>query len=139
MGSEAQSKQAKTDYGALEVFERMVGSANRRDIDGLVAYFSRDFQSEEPCHPERNFVGKAGVRKYWAAFLQSSPTAQVEVLSVVVDGDTVWSELYIRGALVTGATQSARGVAIQRVRDGLIIWARLYFETLSERRAAVAA
>jgi ketosteroid isomerase-like protein len=127
-----QPEQTKSSLPPLKVFERMVAAQNRHDLDGMVACFSRDYQSEQPFHPERNFVGQAGVRKNWGFFFKTIPDIQVDILSAVSDGDTVWSELYIHGVQVDGKKHSTRGVTIERIRDGLIVWARLYIETQSE-------
>jgi ketosteroid isomerase-like protein len=116
----------------LEVFERMVAAQNRHDLDGMVACFSRDFQSEQPFHSERNFEGQGGVRKNWSFFFNTVPDIHTDILSAVVDGDTLWSELYMYGTRVDGTKHSVRGVTIERIRDGLIVWARLYIETPME-------
>jgi ketosteroid isomerase-like protein len=130
--SELQTREAKTGASPLEVFERMVSAQNRHDLDGMVACFSRDYQSEQPFHPERNFVGQAGVRKNWGFFFSTIPDIQADILSETTDGDTVWAELHIHGTHLDGKPHSTRGVTIQRMRDGLIVWARLYIETHSE-------
>ena len=130
--SELQTREAKADASPLEVFERMVSAQNRHDLDGMVACFSRDYQSEQPFHPERNFIGQAGVRKNWGFFFSTIPDIQADILSETTDGDTVWAELHIHGTRLDGKPHSTRGVTIQRMRDGLIVWARLYIETHSE-------
>jgi len=127
------SEKAKTvGISPLEVFKQMVASQNRHDLDGMVACFSRDFQSEQPFHPERNFIGKAGVRKNWDFFFKMVPDIQVDILSETVDGDTVWSELYMHGTRLDGMKHSVRGVTIQRIREGSIVWARLYIDAPDE-------
>lgn len=130
--SALQSKETITKSSPLEVFERMVSAQNQHDLEGMVAYFSRDYQSEQPFHPERNFVGLAGVRKNWGFFFSTIPDIQVDILSSVADGDTVWSELYMHGTRVDGKRHSIRAVTIQRIQDGLIVWARLYIGAPSE-------
>lgn len=112
----------------LDVFKQMVAAQNRHDLDEMVACFSRDYQSEQPFHPERNFIGKTGVRKNWDFFFNMVPDMQVDILSETVDGDTVWSELHMHGTRIDGMKHSVRGVTIQRIQDGLIVWARLYID-----------
>jgi ketosteroid isomerase-like protein len=119
----------QTDSHPLEVLKRMVAAQNRHDLDGMVACFSRDYQSEQPFYPERNFVGQGGVRKNWGFFFKNIPDIQVDLLSEAVDGDTIWAELFIHGTQLDGKKHSTRGVVIQRIRDGLIVWARLYIYT----------
>ena len=42
------------------VFERMIQATNRHDLEAMVAFFAPDYRSDQPFHPERNFVGQAG-------------------------------------------------------------------------------
>jgi ketosteroid isomerase-like protein len=128
---ELQAKEIQASAAPLEVFKRMLSAQNRHDLDGMVACFSRDYQSEQPFHPERNFIGQAGVRKNWGFFFSTIPDIQADILSETVDGDTVWAELHMHGTQLDGKAHSTRGVTIQRIRDGLIVWARLYIETRS--------
>jgi hypothetical protein len=132
MMSENQPVETKTMVSPLEVFKHMVALQNQHDLDGMVACFSRDYISEQPFHPERNFVGQGGVRKNWGFFFSNIPDIHVDLLSATVDGDTVWSELYIHGRRLDGKPHVTRGVTIQRIQNGLIVWARLYIETQSE-------
>jgi ketosteroid isomerase-like protein len=112
----------------------MVAALNQHDLDGMVACFSRDYQSEQPFHPERNFIGQAGVRNNWGFFFESVPDIQMDILSETVDGDTIWSETHMYGTRVDGMKHSVRGVTIQRIRDGAIVWARLYIEGPSDTK-----
>lgn len=116
------------DVSPLAVFKQMVAAQNQHDLEGMLACFSRDYQSEQPFHPERNFEGKSGVRKNWEFFFKMVPDMQVDILSETVDGDTVWSELHMYGTRLDGTIHSVHGVTIQRVREGLIVWARLYID-----------
>lgn len=129
--SELRTKQAQAGATPLEVLERMLSALNQHDLDEMVACFSRDYQSEQPFHPERNFIGQAGVRKNWGHFFSTIPDIQADVLSETTDGDTIWAELHIHGVRTDGKTHTTRGVTLQRIRDGLIVWARLYIETPS--------
>lgn len=130
--AELQKIETHTSVSPLEVFEGMVAAQNRKDLDGMVAYFSRDYISEQPFHPERNFVGQGGVRKNWSFFFSTIPDMQMDILSATSDGNTVWSELHMHGHRLDGQKHSTRGVTIQRIQDGLITWARLYIETSSD-------
>ncbi len=133
--SELKQDQSKTDVSPLTVFEDMVAAQNRHDLDGMVACFSRDYISEQPFHPERNFVGQGGVRKNWSFFFTTIPDIQVDILSAAVDGDTVWSELHFHGRRLDGKPHVTRGVTIQRIQGGLIVWARWYIESPAEMDA----
>ncbi len=130
--SEQQLIGTKVGSTPLDIFNRMVAAQNRHDLDGMVACFSRDYISEQPYHPERNFVGQTGVRNNWSFFFNTIPDIKIDILSEIVDGDTVWAELYIHGTRVDGKQHIVRGVSISKIKDGLIAWARLYIETPTE-------
>ena len=129
--SELQVEDPTISSSPLEVFNRMVAAQNQHNLDGMVDSFSRDYISEQPFHPERNFIGKEGVRRNWSFFFNTIPDIKIDILNQTVDGDTVWSELKIRGTRVDGKEHVTRGVTIQRIKNGRIVWARLYIETLS--------
>jgi len=98
----------------------------------MVACFAPDYRSEQPFHPERNFVGQTGVRKNWSFFFATMPDYQVEILSEAVEGDTLWAELHFHGTQVDGKKNLTRGVTLQGIAAGRINWARLYIETVPE-------
>jgi hypothetical protein len=123
---------AQTQSSPKLVFERMIQAANRHDLDAMVACFATDFRSEQPFHPERNFVGQVGVRKNWSFFFSTMPDFRVEILSEVVEGDIVWTELHYHGTQADGTKLTTRGVTIQGIQADQIVWARLYIETVQE-------
>src|SRR5690242_1300202 len=116
---------------ATLVFEHMIQTLNRHDLDAMVACFAPDFRSEQPLHPERDFVGQAGVRKNWSFFFTTIPDIQIEILREVEEGDTVWAELHYHGTQTDGKKHAVRGVTLMSIQADQIIWARLYIETLS--------
>jgi hypothetical protein len=66
--SQGQVQEAQTHSSPKGVFESMIQAANRHDLEAMVACFAADYRSKQPFHPERNFVGQAGVRKNWSFF-----------------------------------------------------------------------
>ena len=114
------------------VFERMIQATNRHDLEAMVAFFAPDYRSEQPFHPERNFVGQEGVRKNWSFFFTTIPDIQIEILGEVEEGDTVWAELHFHGTQTDGKKHAVRGVTIQGIQADQIIWARLYIEPVQE-------
>ena len=130
--SETKVERIHTSGEALQVFQRMVSALNRHDLDEMVACFSRDYQSEQPFHPDRNFYGQGGVRKNWDYFFRNVPDIRMDIICDTVDGDTIWCETYMHGTRVDGSRHAVRGVTIQRVREGLIVWARLYIDAPAE-------
>ena len=130
--SQEQGQDEQTPSSPKVVFERMSQAANRHDLEAMVACFAPDFRSEQPFHPERNFVGQAGVRNNWSFFFKTIPDIQVEILGEVEEGDTVWAELHFHGTQIDGKKQTTRGVTIQGIQADQIIWARLYIEEVKE-------
>jgi ketosteroid isomerase-like protein len=129
--SQEQGQDAQTYSSPKLVFERMIQAANRHDLEAMVAFFAPDYRSEQPFHPERNFVGQAGVRKNWSFFFTTIPDIQIEILREVEEGDTVWAELHYHGTQTDGKKHAVRGVTLMGIQADQIIWARLYIETLS--------
>ena len=126
--SQEQGQDAQTNSSPTLIFERMIEAANRHDLEAMVACFAPDFRSEQPFHPERNFVGQAGVRKNWSFFFTTIPDIQIEILGEVAEGDTVWAELHFSGTQTDGKKYMVRGVTLQGMQADQIIWTRLYIE-----------
>ena len=132
--SQEQGQDAQTYSSPKAVFESMIQATNRHDLEAMVAFFAPDYRSEQPFHPERNFVGPAGVRKNWSFFFTTIPDIQIEILGEVEEGDTVWAELHFHGTQTDGKKHAVRGVTLQGIQADQIIWARMYIETVQEPR-----
>jgi predicted SnoaL-like aldol condensation-catalyzing enzyme len=127
-----QVQDAQTHSSPKLVFERMVQAANRHDLDAMVAYFAPDYRSEQPFHPERNFVGQTGVWNNWSFFFTTIPDIQIEILGDVEEGDSVWAELHYHGTQTDGKKYTVRGVTLLGIQADQISWARLYIEPVQE-------
>ncbi len=130
--SQEQIQKAQTYSSPKLVFERMIQALNRHDLDAMVAYFAPDYRSEQTLHPERNFVGQAGVHKNWSFFFNIVPDIQVDILSEVEERNTIWAELHYHGTQTDGKKFSIKGVTIQGIQADQICWARLYIEPVEE-------
>ena len=130
--SQEQVQDVQTHSSPKVVFERMIQATNRHDLEAMVAFFAPDYRSEQPVHPERDFVGQAGVRKNWSFFFTTIPDIQIEILGEVEEGDTVWAELHYHGTQTDGKKHAVRGVTLMGIHADQIIWARLYIETVQE-------
>ena len=128
--SQKQAQDAQTHSSPKLVFERMIQATNRHDLEAMLAFFAPDYRSEQPFHPERNFVGQEGVRKNWKFFFTTIPDIQIEVLGEVEEGDTVWAELHYHGTQIDGKKHDVMGVTLMGIQADQITWARLYIETL---------
>jgi hypothetical protein len=119
------------------VVMRLHQALNAHDLDAFVACFSPAYRSEQPAHPNRAFGGYAQVRTNWAAIFASVPDFQAELLGVVADGGTVWSEWAWNGQRHDGSTLDMRGVIVFGIANDLIAWARLYMEETERNGAGI--
>jgi hypothetical protein len=71
--------------------ERLTIVQNQHDLEAFLDCFDPDYQSEQPVHPNRAFIGREQVRKNWSACLIARRTF-LELISVANDGDTGWAE-----------------------------------------------
>ena len=118
---------------------RLQAAMNARDIDAFVACFAADYDSEQPTHPDRAFVGSDQVRENWSAIFEGVPDFTAELLSAAADGGTEWSEWRWRGTQADGTKLDMAGVVVAGVRDGLLQWARLYVEPVEREGAGIEA
>jgi hypothetical protein len=118
----------------VDVIERLNAAMNARDIDAFVENFHEDYDSEQPAHPDRAFVGSAQVRKNWSSIFEGVPDFSSELLGWTADGEVVWSEWRWRG---TGLDMA--GVIVCGVREDKLAWARLYVEQVEQGEGIEAA
>src|SRR5205823_12009950 len=114
--SQEQAQDVQRHSSPKVVFERMIRAANRHDLEAMVACFAPDYRSEQPFHPERDFVGPAGVRKNWSYFFTTIPDIRIEILGELEGGDTVWAELHYHGTQTDGKRFNVRGVVLVGIR-----------------------
>jgi ketosteroid isomerase-like protein len=101
---------------------------NAHDIDAFVSLFAPDYDSRQPTHPDRSFVGSEQVRINWSAVFTGVPDFHAELVAVAVEGETLWSEWHWHGTHEDGSELDMAGVIILGVQAGRIAWARLYVE-----------
>jgi hypothetical protein len=109
------------------VLERLQAAMNQHDLEAMLECFDPDYRSEQPLHSNRGFDGKEQVRKNWSAILGSFPDFEAELLGHAASDGTVWSEWRWRA---TGLNMA--GVTLFGVREGRIVWGRLYMEPVEE-------
>jgi ketosteroid isomerase-like protein len=120
-----------------DVVLRMADRMNAHDLDGMVAHMHPDYRSEQPFHPDRDFVGRAQMKANWGALLTGIPDMRCEVLRSTQDGTTAWSEWHWWGTLESGDPFELRGVTLFEVVDGLITAGRLYTEQVQREGAGI--
>lgn len=111
----------------LTVLERLHTAMNQHDLEAMLECFDPEYRSEQPLHPNRGFGGKAQVRKNWSRILDSFPDFEAQLLGHTSSGGTVWSEWRWSA---TGLNMM--GVTLLGVREGRIVWGRLYMEPVEE-------
>jgi ketosteroid isomerase-like protein len=119
------------------VAERLLAAMNARDIEAFVACFAEGYESEQPAHPDRAFVGREQVRENWAAIFSGVPDFSAELVSAWSDADTEWSEWRWRGTQADGTALDMAGMIVAGTRDGRIAWARLYVEPIEREGGGI--
>ena len=103
---------------------------NAHDIEAFVSLFAADYDSRQPAHPDRAFVGRDQVRANWSAVFSGVPDFRAELVATAADGDTMWSEWRWRGTHADGSRLDMAGVIVAGVHGGSLEWARLYVEPI---------
>ena len=119
------------------VLERLLAALNAHDLDSFVACFDDGYRSEQPAHPERAFVGREQVRKNWGALLDQIPDLRTELIASAVEGEAVWAEMRWTGTKTDSSPLDERGVTILGIRNGRIVWGRLYMEEVEQGGAGI--
>ncbi|MBM7503677.1 nuclear transport factor 2 family protein [Agromyces aurantiacus] len=114
------------------VIERLAAALNDHDLDRMVALMHPDYDSRQPAHPVRAFVGREQVRANWAAMFAGIPDFRAEVVRSVHDGPLNWSEWAWHGTRTDGTPFEVRGVTLFEVREGLIVAGTLYVEEVDD-------
>jgi hypothetical protein len=110
------------------MLERLTDASNAHDPHRLASLFAEDYQSSQPLHPGRDFVGRAQVLQNWLSVFEGVPDFSSELVASAVNGETEWGESYWRGHHTDGSGFAMRGVTIFVVHDGLVVEGRLYME-----------
>lgn len=118
---------ASTNEPRTPMAEHVREMINRHDLDGLVALFADDYQSEQPAHPLRAFTGPETVREHWSGFFASAPDFGAEIVASVRDRDREWVEWRWHGTTEAGPVE-VRGVVISELEGDRIRGARIYME-----------
>ena len=128
-----------TDTSPAAVVERLIRATNAHDLNALVECFTDDYRNETPVHPGRSFSGREQVRANWSQIFAAVPDVECELLGCVVHGDTVWSEMEMRGTRMDGVRHLMRGVIVFGLREHRIARARFYLEPVDDSGTDVAA
>ena len=123
---------------SAEVLNRMQQAMTAHDLEELVACFAEDYDCEMPMHPSLSFTGRDNVRRNWTALFAHVPDLKASVLRSADGGDLLWSEWEMTGTATDGSGYLARGVAILRIADGQVAWARFYLDPVEDAKSGPA-
>lgn len=112
--------------------ERLRDAANSHDPARVAALMAPDYDSAQPVHPGRSFVGRAQVLANWTSVFEGVPDFESELLASASAGDTEWGEWRWHGRHADGAPFDLRGVTIFVIRDDAVVAGRLYMEPVDE-------
>jgi ketosteroid isomerase-like protein len=113
------------------VIEGIRRAVDAHDLDALGACFEENYRSEQPFHPDRDFFGRAQMRKNWSQIFAGVPDIRATVLRTALDGNTVWTEWELRGTRVDGAPALIAMITIAGIEHGQVAWMRLYLEPVT--------
>jgi ketosteroid isomerase-like protein len=113
------------------IIGKLVAAVNDHDLDAMVALFHPDYDSRQPVHPGRVFLGREQVRANWGAMFAGIPDLTAELIRSTEDGELNWCEWAWSGTRSDDEQPfEARGVTLFRIRDDLIVEGTLYMEDL---------
>jgi predicted SnoaL-like aldol condensation-catalyzing enzyme len=117
----------------------LVDAMNAHDGARMAAWFTPDYRSEQPAHPNRGFGGRDTMAALWDQLYEVVPDMVCEVVASDSDGSTVWAEWHWHGHYSSdGSLFESRGVTISQLTDdGLIAGQRLYIEQVEQDGAGI--
>jgi limonene-1,2-epoxide hydrolase len=113
-----------------EVMDRLLAAINAHDFDAAAGVMHQNYQSEQPTHPGRAFLGRDQMRANWHAMFAGIPDFHAEVLRSVCDGDTIWSEWHWTGTRDDGQPFEMRGITLFEIAGDYVVAGRLYLENV---------
>jgi ketosteroid isomerase-like protein len=108
---------------SVETLREFTATFNRRDLDGVMDYFTDDAVFESPRGPNpwgTRFEGKERVREGLAARFEGLPQLHYGEDDHFVVGDRGASEWTLTGTTPQGGQIEVRGCDLRTFRDGLI-------------------
>jgi predicted SnoaL-like aldol condensation-catalyzing enzyme len=107
----------------------LLDAMNAHDAERMAAWFTPDYRSEQPAHPNRGYAGRDTMATIWGELYEAVPDMVCELVSTADSGSTVWAEWNWHGHYSDGSPFGMRGVTIAELtEDGKISAQRLYAE-----------
>jgi hypothetical protein len=110
------------------LLQRLSEALRSHDAARVAALVAERYESSQPIHPARSFIGRDQVLANWTSVFEGIPDFRAELVSSAVDGDVEWGEWDWRGHHLDGSPFAMRGVVILVASDDLIASKRLYLE-----------
>ena len=129
----------ESDKGPTKVVADLINAINNHDLNAMAACFDPRYESEFPVHPDRSFRGHDQMLRNWSQIFAAIPDIKATMLSSALHDDSIWNEWEWSGTRRDGVNQVMRGVTIQGVKHGKIVWVRLYMEPVQVGSGADAA
>ena len=119
------------------VLERLTQAQNSHDPQRLASYFTGDYQSDQPAHPDRTFSGRVQVLEKWTSVVAGVPDFRAELLASCRNGNVEWGEVDWSGYHADGSPFAMLGVIIATIRDDQIEAGWLYVEPVEHSGAGI--
>lgn len=105
---------------------------NEHDLKAAVSCFDADYHDEAPARRGEVIEGREKVRENFARLFADIQDLKAELLGVAVEEDTVWMEWRMHGTRPDATPFEFVGVNIFGVREGRIVWGRIYTELVRD-------
>lgn len=115
----------------VQLLEDIGAAFNRHDVDAIIAFFAEDGEFDNARGPEihgQRHAGKAELRAFFSALMETLPDIQWRAIDNRVDGDKGYSQWRRRATLPDGSVQDWLGLDIFTFKDGLIVKKDTYFK-----------
>jgi uncharacterized protein (TIGR02246 family) len=116
--------------GPQRVIDRLHAAINSHDLNAMADCFAEDFTGAFPAHPGRDVHGREQMMRNWAQIFAGVPDLRATLRVVATNGPVVVAEWAWDGQHSDAKAYAMRGATVQEVRDGRIVWSRLYMEPL---------
>lgn len=123
--------------GMMSVVIRLRDAMNAHDLEAFLDCFHEDYRSEQPVHPGRGFGGREQVRMNWSTIFAGVPDFEANLRAHCEGDGQEWSEWRWTGTRTGGEPLDMAGVMILGVKDGRIMWGRLYIEPVQAEKEGI--